>query len=421
MILKIFWRRKYSFSTRGYTNANMLAMVEFQNYFIIAAIVLMLIVIVACTLAAAVAPKATENLACVASTQDEEVAQMTEAKETATVVEDPVAKEEPVVEEQEEDEDEEEPVAEFEEDEDELGVKEQAPNTNANEATNDIIYLIRYRKSFNAQLILQPDLQPIYKELKNEILSYKKVRSRLGFKAETFSFSRGGVIKMAVRGKRIYLYLALNPQTVDEKYGIEDVSDKKIGEKFPTLKKVRSNRSIKYAKALIKQLMDKLETTQYEEEKRPVVEYKEILKHRSFKKLLEEKLIVEYTVKSKVGGVNEQIPDEDEEVLEPVTEETIINLPLEAEIATHVTNVQKHRFGKMEIVNLGVISDNFHNDSVINLKTLREKNLISKNARRVKILADGILNKRLHVEADDFSLSAIKMIVYLGGTVSILS
>jgi ribosomal protein L15 len=45
----------------------------------------------------------------------------------------------------------------------------------------------------------------------------------------------------------------------------------------------------------------------------------------------------------------------------------------------------------------------------------QEKKLIDADCKRVKILADGDLDKALVVEANSFSLQAIKMITLTGG------
>jgi len=46
---------------------------------------------------------------------------------------------------------------------------------------------------------------------------------------------------------------------------------------------------------------------------------------------------------------------------------------------------------------------------------LKEKNLVSKNAGRVKVLARGVMTKKLTIYADKFSLQAVKMIALAGG------
>ena len=67
-----------------------------------------------------------------------------------------------------------------------------------------------------------------------------------------------------------------------------------------------------------------------------------------------------------------------------------------------------------------MIDANFDADDVVTLAVLKQKGLVPKSMGRVKILADGILNKPLTIKAESYSVQAIKMIELTGGTVIIL-
>jgi len=73
------------------------------------------------------------------------------------------------------------------------------------------------------------------------------------------------------------------------------------------------------------------------------------------------------------------------------------------------------RTGKKHEVNIDVISAAFSPNETVSLQSLKEKRLISRNAKAVKILARGTLDKPLTVIAQDFSTAAIKMITLTGG------
>lgn len=73
--------------------------------------------------------------------------------------------------------------------------------------------------------------------------------------------------------------------------------------------------------------------------------------------------------------------------------------------------------GKRAEVNLDAVSAVFSDGDTVSVDTLREKGLIGSKAKRVKVLGRGILDKRLTVIAEDFSASAEKMILLVGGTV----
>ncbi len=73
--------------------------------------------------------------------------------------------------------------------------------------------------------------------------------------------------------------------------------------------------------------------------------------------------------------------------------------------------------GQRAIINIGAINDNFNDGDTVNLEILQEKKLVPAKAGRLKVLADGHLNKHhLTVEANSFSVQAIKMIQLTGGT-----
>lgn len=76
--------------------------------------------------------------------------------------------------------------------------------------------------------------------------------------------------------------------------------------------------------------------------------------------------------------------------------------------------------GYMTYVNLGVVDQNFEAGETITLALLKEKNLVEKKAKRLKVLADGVLTKSFTVKAESYSIQAIKMIELTGGTVVIL-
>lgn len=76
--------------------------------------------------------------------------------------------------------------------------------------------------------------------------------------------------------------------------------------------------------------------------------------------------------------------------------------------------------GKRTYVNIGVIDRVFEAGDLVDINTLKEKKLIPKDIKRVKILADGVLSKPLTVKSTSFSVQAIKMIELTGGTVIIL-
>ena len=114
-------------------------------------------------------------------------------------------------------------------------------------------------KSFSERLSLSSsEVLAYYNEIKNELLSYKKVKSKISFKHESFRLGMPVVARLKIRGKSLYLFLAINPNDYkDSKYKIKDVSDISNSKDVPTMYKINLPRRAVYAKELIADLMKK--------------------------------------------------------------------------------------------------------------------------------------------------------------------
>lgn len=119
----------------------------------------------------------------------------------------------------------------------------------------------------------------------------------------------------------------------------------------------------------------------------------------------------DFEIKEEVS-VNEAtklMSDEDAKML---VEEQVV--PVDEAISTVYQYSNK---AVKDIINIDVISANFKAGDHVNLETLKEHKLIGKKTTYIKVLARGYINKPLIVEADAFSIEAIKMIVLTGGRV----
>lgn len=117
--------------------------------------------------------------------------------------------------------------------------------------------LFRYRYSFLSKLILaQNPTQNFYTEIKNYLLSFKKVKSRVSWNHDAFFAGREKCAKINVKGKTLYLYLPIDAEAVDKKYRLV-TSSAKNEQDFAFLK-IKSERGVKHAKELIDVVMSKL-------------------------------------------------------------------------------------------------------------------------------------------------------------------
>ncbi len=123
------------------------------------------------------------------------------------------------------------------------------------EKRGEIELIRRYRRSYESRLIQSKDpMQDYYSGLKNALMRYKGVKSRISWANETFHQGRNHLAKIIVKTSCLYIYLSVDPETLKgTKYesAVDDVSDtKKFGE-FPTVIKIKGERKYKYALELI--------------------------------------------------------------------------------------------------------------------------------------------------------------------------
>lgn len=127
---------------------------------------------------------------------------------------------------------------------------------------------LRYDKSFQARFIQSDDdVKRWYTDIKNELLSFKKVHDRSSWKRETYKSGKTVVAKLAFRGKTLCLYLPLNASDyTDSKYQLEDVSNTPSNVETPSMYRIKNDKRAKYAVELIDAAMEKLELPRIERE-----------------------------------------------------------------------------------------------------------------------------------------------------------
>ena len=119
---------------------------------------------------------------------------------------------------------------------------------------------LRYDRSFQARIIQADDKSKFwYTDVKNELLSYKKVHGRLSWKRETFKCGKSMIAKFAFRGNTLCLLLPLDPAEYnDTKYGLEDVSNVPSNADTPAMLRLKSDKRVKQAIELIEEVMSEL-------------------------------------------------------------------------------------------------------------------------------------------------------------------
>ncbi len=122
----------------------------------------------------------------------------------------------------------------------------------------DFANMMRYNRSFIARIIQSTDDQKgYYGEVRNALLSYKKVNSNIAWGAERFHKGRETIARFKIRGKTLCLYLALNPK--EHEYSVyhhKDVSGVRMFDGTPMMIKVQSPRGVKKAIRLIDEMLE---------------------------------------------------------------------------------------------------------------------------------------------------------------------
>ncbi len=387
---------------------------------------------------------------------------------------------------------------------------------------NGQVVLVSYRSSYMSRLIqADSEIQDYYTVIKNTLLSYKGVKSRVSWNFESFNKGRVQCAKLNLKGRALLVYIGLDPNEYNiSKYHFVDVSDKPKFEKVPMLMKVKSDRGLKYVLELIEEMMLKNEIPQgelpNEDYHMPYETTEELVKRDLVKVILppgvtldENSNIEKLDVGELIDNANanksddeeqaiEEAPAEEipeaveeapaEEVTEVVEEAPVEEIPEAAEEAPieeipevveeapveeipevveetpaeeipevveeapveevpevveeapveeiHVDAVHADELltdeeaeakieviarttlatsTKMAEINLDTICENYDDGETVELQGLQQKRLVNKKAGKLKVLARGVMTKRLTVIADKFSLQAVKMITLAGG------
>ena len=311
---------------------------------------------------------------------------------------------------------------------------------------------VRYDRSFTAKLIQSDDiLKGRYSELKCELMRYA-LKPRMSWSTESFYKCRVTYAKFAIRGKTLSLYLALNPREFENtKYKYEDAGGVVKYAKTPMRLKLRSDRSVSWAKELIDLLAGMNGLIRSNTEKS---DYRP--EYRDTTSLVHDKLIKLYYSGEQVGVVpegeekeeiavaeiaenaaspaaesndvvekSESLPERSFEILPEVRADEVAeaisdeeaNVLVEEKAVEPESRQERPKKKKFGIVNVNSLSEHYSPGEKVTLESLKRKDLIAPSTTFYKVLADGRLDKPLIVEADDFSMEAVKMIVLTGGRV----
>ena len=253
------------------------------------------------------------------------------------------------------------------------------------------------RFTFDMKLRIADDnVKKFYSDIKNALLSYG-MHARMSRHKENFNKGRNNIARMAINGKTLKIYLAINPADIDPKYyHHRDVSDKKGVAELPTMINVRSKVAVKKVKMLIDRIAEEL-----------VIFPKKYTEQDFASQLTTDGYT---TVERKGYGylVNPEGVAKKEEV-DKIPDDFATNA------VEYVYAPQKaSRFIKAEL-SLKEISDNFRDGDVVDIEKVRDKGLCAVNANYLSVTESNTLRKKFHVYADEYTVAAAKLICVAGG------
>ena len=283
----------------------------------------------------------------------------------------------------------------------------------------------RYNYSFLAKLALaSEEVRGRYAALYEEITRWQKVKTRVSWRQERVRSGRKNLAMLFFRGRRLCIALALDPaEFAETKYRGEDVSGVKRFAATPMMLRISSPRKLKYAMYLFGLAAERAGLTCGESGQSA-----ELIPPASVNDLIAAGLI-----RVTMGGRNEDGSEAEtvdisqlirdkitlDEAHSALTDEAAATLvesaPEPAEPARQAEKKAPAGAGKRAIVNIDTLSLRFAAGETVTLDALKKRGLAPQKAGSLKVLARGMLDKPLTVEADDFSPDAVKMIVLTGG------
>ena len=286
-------------------------------------------------------------------------------------------------------------------------------------------YHIRFNLSFRAKMTsLSDEAKGFYRELKDEFLTYKGVKTRISWKAEGVRKGRETLARFAVRDGSLCVFLALDPDAYrDSKYVFESVKDIKAYEAVPMLIRVKSDLSCRKVKELIADMMAPKEVKRLDAA--PETDYSfldedsstearlragqlriwaegpddQVCANRAAAATLHYLISPEATAQEAEALISDEMLD----ALMPPAQDILI-------VADQVGEVSLEQLCKK-----------FYVGDTVDIAAMKEKDLVAPEVNYVKITSQGDMTKRLTVSAHMFERTAAKMILLTGGDVEVMT
>ncbi len=252
----------------------------------------------------------------------------------------------------------------------------------------------KIKRKFLTKMMFAPfETKEYYNEIKNYLGLYR-AKGRQSARCESFRY-KGLVAKVALGGKSIKVFLAIDPSFIEEnpKYHLKDVSEKKQYVEVPVMMKVRSDRGLKY----FKELVDYMFATRGVKPKRNYenVDYLPTLIPNGEAILATLGMSTYYlqnTMNAK--GIPDEMPDNLEDYLPMIPGEPLPEGEEEVEATVYLDTLCNH----------------FEDGNEVTIDVLKSLHIVTRgNVLRIK--ARGTLDRKLIIYAEYFDEDALKMLM----------
>lgn len=278
-------------------------------------------------------------------------------------------------------------------------VKEEIKNTNNNIVEdNKVYYIKRYAKTFKAKLSQASDeAKAYYNDIKNHFLSFD-FKNQISKKFETFK-TKDVLLRLGVKGKTLVLYSSVDASAYDDLAHFKtEVDTTKEYIDTPNFYKITSKRKSSYVIKLINNLVKEYNISSAHHD---YIDYAKEFPYETLAYLIMINEAKEFDIKvnfePKVINVTN------------IEANKLIN-DNEAKELIKESNIDRNDKVKTE-VSLDTLVKYFKSNDIIDISSMKKVIPDFKNsATYVKITNGNVIDKKLTVIADEFDLTALKMI-----------
>ncbi len=275
---------------------------------------------------------------------------------------------------------------------------------------------IKERKSFEAKLYQSNEqAKRFYSIIKNRLLSFTKVKSRMSWKYESFNLGRTKLAKIQVRGRYLVLYLALDTNKYElSKERFENAIKYELFKDTPLMVRIKNDELLNRCLELILDL-----------KKRFLLDEGFIKQNNDYTEM---NLSSEELIKSKKIRLYKKYGDYSSPQEEKLVTESISikknNFPVYKKEKKLVLTIDKNNNfvedfivvntpveGVRTVVYLDIINKIYNDGDTVDLDSLKYNGIINEDTKFIKIIyRGGEFNKKLTIKAHVFSPIALKII-----------